>query len=163
MIKQPKIDIPKTRFEKLFDVIAIILFVLAVAHLFVNYGSLPDRVPGHYNAIGEVDRWGGKTELFLLPVIGAVLWIAMTLLEKVPHTYNYLNLNEKNITAQYKNGRLMMNVLKNECVLLFSFLTYQGIHVATGEAAGLGTLVMPVLLFCILGSTAFFLIRMLRL
>ncbi|MBT2572178.1 VanW family protein [Planococcus sp. ISL-110] len=47
--------------------------------------------------------------LFLLSLIGAVLWIGMTVLERYPHTYNYLNLIEENAEGQYKNASLMMH------------------------------------------------------
>ncbi|PSL41812.1 uncharacterized protein DUF1648 [Planomicrobium soli] len=163
MKKQPKIDIPKSRLEWMLDAAALIIFVFVISYLISNFNALPDRVPGHYNALGKVDRWGGKEELFILPAIAVGVWILMSTLERFPHVYNYINLTEKNRSAQYRNGRLMVNVLKNECVLLFSLLTYQSIKVANGEAAGLGSIFMPLLLFFIFGSMALFFIRMVRL
>lgn len=162
MKKQPKIDIPGTVFERFLNVVSVLVFLAMLVFLFVQYGRLPDQVPGHYNGAGQVDRWGGKEELFLLPVIGAALWIGMTVLEKYPHTYNYLNLTEGNAEAQYKNGRLMMNVLKNEMVILFSWINFQNIRVASGVAEGLGPFFMPIFLAIIFGSVLFFMIRMLR-
>lgn len=163
MKKQPKIDIPKTRFEWMLDAVALIVIVIVLSYLISNFNALPDRVPGHYNALGKVDRWGGKEELFILPAIAIGLWILMSILERFPHIYNYINLTEKNRASQYRNGRLMVNVLKNECVLLFSFLTYQSIKVANGEAEGLGSIFLPLLLFFIFGSMILFFIRMMRL
>lgn len=47
--------------------------VLALA---VSWGAtlfalwvFPDRVPTHWNALGEVDRWGSKYELLLVPLV----------------------------------------------------------------------------------------------
>ncbi|MDS9472070.1 DUF1648 domain-containing protein [Sporosarcina pasteurii] len=37
--------------------ITIILFVGSLVYLFVSWSTLPDEVPAHYNAFGEVDRW----------------------------------------------------------------------------------------------------------
>ena len=161
-MKQPKINIPKTRFETFLDAVGIISYITLIVYLLAQYGALPDSVPGHYNAAGEVDRWGSKTELFILPIVAAVLWVPMTILEKYPHTYNYLNLREDNFEAQYKNGKLMMNVLKNEIVLLFSWITYQNIRVAIGESEGLGAAFLPVFLAVIFGSLFIFMFRMLR-
>lgn len=123
MDKQPKIDVPKPRLAVFLDAIALLSFTGMLIFLFSQFGSLPDRVPGHYNGAGEVDRWGNKMELIILPIIGAALWIFMSVMEKYPHTYNYLNFTEKNAEAQYKNGIMMMNLLKNEIVFLFSFIT----------------------------------------
>lgn len=162
MKKQPKIEVPGTTFETFLNTVSMLIFLAMLGFLFIQYGSLPDQVPGHYNGAGQVDRWGGKEELFILPLIGAGLWIGMTVLEKYPHTYNYLNLTEDNAEIQYKNGRLMINVLKNEIVLLFSWINFQNIRVASGDAEGLGSFFMPIFMVVIFGTLVFFMIRMLR-
>lgn len=160
---QPKIDIPKSLFERLFDGVAFVFLVISISYLISQYGALPDKVPAHFNGAGEVDRFGNKIELIMLPIIALVMWIGMTVLERYPHTFNYMNLTKDNAEAQYKNGRLMMNVLKNEVVLLFSYLTYQTIQISKGLAEGIDSFFMPVFLIVIFGSIAFFFVRMLRL
>lgn len=163
MQKQPKIKIPKSGFAKAFDFLTIILFLGVLIYLIIEFPGLPDRVPGHYDASGTVDRWGSKMELLMLPAVAIGLWIMMTALEKFPHTFNYMNLREDNVEAQYRNGQLLLNVLKNESVLLFGYLIFQGIRVATGAAEGLSILFMPIFLGIIFGSMIIFIIRMFRL
>lgn len=153
----------KSRLAKVLDIVTLGVFLAGVIYLILQFPGLPDRVPGHYDATGNVDRLGSKMELWLLPVIAAALWIGMAFLEKYPHTFNYMNLREDNIEAQYRNGMLMLNVLKNESVLLFSYLSYQGVRIALGEADGLGVYFMPIFLGVIFGSMIIFIIRMFRL
>ncbi|CEG22819.1 hypothetical protein BN1080_01754 [Planococcus massiliensis] len=162
-MKQPKIDLPKSRFEQVLDAIGLIVFIGSIVYLVYVFGGLPDEVPAHFNGSGEADRWGSKMELWILPLIGGGLWLLMTFLSKYPHTFNYLNLREDNIEAQYQNARLMMNVLKNEIVIFFGFITYQTIQVAKGAEEGLGIAFLPVFLAVILGSTFYFMFRMLKL
>jgi uncharacterized membrane protein len=161
-MKQPKIHIPKAKLENIFDVIGITLYILSIIYLISQFGALPDRVPGHFNGAGEVDRWGSKMELIILPLVGGGLWLLFTVLEKYPHQLNYLNLKEDNVEAQYKNGRLMLNVLKNEIVVFFSLITYGMVQIAQGEMEGLGGAFLPVFLGVILGSTFVFMIRMVK-
>ncbi|WP_269078924.1 DUF1648 domain-containing protein [Planococcus halocryophilus] len=130
--------------------------------MFTQWDSLPEKVPVHYNEMGNVNRLGNKEELFLLPLLGTILWVVLTILEKYPHLYNYLNLTNDNRVTQYKNGKLMVNVLKNELVLLFSFLILQSVRVATGAAEGLGAAFGTIFLTVIFGNILFFLIRILR-
>lgn len=163
MKKQPPMKIPKSMTAIFLDWFTLLLFITVVVYLIMQYPSLPDQVPGHYDAAGTVDRWGSKAEMWILPLVGAGLWVLMTIVERYPHTFNYINLRPDNIEEQYKNGQMMINVLKNESVLLFTFLIFQGIRVAKGVAEGLGNFFMPVFLFVILGSMIIFLIRMLRL
>ena len=46
---------------------------------FVAIQFLPDQIPAHYNALGEIDRWGSKYEEFVLAVAfslsGWILWL----------------------------------------------------------------------------------------
>lgn len=38
---------------------------------------LPERIPAHYNLYGEVDRWGSRLEVLLLPLcclVGGLIW-----------------------------------------------------------------------------------------
>ena len=163
MMKQPKMKITKSPIARFLDVLTLGIFLAVIIYLIVQFQALPDRVPGHYDATGTVDRWGSKLELWLLPVIAAALWIGMTFLEKYPHAFNYMNLREDNIEAQYRNGMLMVNVLKNESVLLFSFLIYQGTRIALGEADGLGPYFMLIFIGVIFGSMIIFIIKMFRL
>ncbi|MGH2317866.1 DUF1648 domain-containing protein [Planococcus sp. SE5232] len=162
MKNQPKIEIPGSVLEAFLNAVSVLVFLMMFVYLLFHYNALPDQVPSHYNAAGEPDGWGRKTELFLLPIIAAALWSGMTVLEKYPHSYNYLNLTEENIEAQYSNGRLMINVLKNEISILFSFITVQSVRVATGAADGLGSFFMPVFLTVILVTGIYFIGRMLR-
>ncbi|MGG0670711.1 DUF1648 domain-containing protein [Lederbergia citrisecunda] len=162
MNNKPVLDIPKTLFEKLLDSITAIVYLAGIVYTIVIWSQLPDQVPAHYNAAGDVNRWGSKWELILLPVIAALLAIFMSFLEKHPEWHNYMKLNENNIEFQYKNSRMLLNVLKNECVLLFVFLTYSTEQVALGNIDSLGIVFLPVFLIIIFGSMAFFIARSLK-
>lgn len=38
---------------------------------------LPERIPAHYNLYGQVDRWGSRLEVLLLPLcclVGGLIW-----------------------------------------------------------------------------------------
>lgn len=137
----------------------LLVFLIVLIYLLIQFSSLPEQVPAHFNAEGETDRWGSKYELLVLPAVGMVLWIGMTVLEKYPHTYNYINLTEKNMKVQYRNGRMMINVLKNEAVLLFSYITWRSTRAAQGQTEGL---FLPVFFTVLFASMLVFFIRMLR-
>lgn len=68
---------------------------IMIAAMFLSsaiiWPSTPDRVPMHWNAAGEVDRYGGKLEgLFLLPVITIGLYLLLLFLPRIdPGKANY--------------------------------------------------------------------------
>lgn len=142
--ERPKLRIPKSLSEKIWDIIGYASYLSAVFLLIYIWNGLPDEVPAHYNALGEVNRWGSKWELTILPIIGALLLISMQLLEKYPHVHNYPErLNESNAPQFYLNSRKLLNQIKNICLLLFSFIIFETVLIAKGWGAGFGKWFLP--------------------
>lgn len=50
-------------------VVKIALLFISIASTLVAICLLDDVVPVHFNALGEVDRWGSKYELLVLPLV----------------------------------------------------------------------------------------------
>lgn len=42
------------------------------------WSRLPDPFPGHFNGAGEIDRWGAKWEIFLLPGTSVFMYLLLT-------------------------------------------------------------------------------------
>ncbi|PIC67508.1 hypothetical protein CSV78_06250 [Sporosarcina sp. P16a] len=161
--KKPKLDIEKPAVAKAFDVLVIALFAAALVYLVLQWNQLPDRIPAHFGANGEVDRYGSRMELLLLPVIGIVMWVGMWKLEKYPHTYNYLNLRPDNVEIQYRYGVLFMNVMKNISTLLFVFLIWQSVDIALARIGSLNMPLLITILALLFGSMGVYLYKVLKL
>ncbi|MFJ7951055.1 DUF1648 domain-containing protein [Lysinibacillus sp. NPDC096418] len=153
---RPILDLPKTKREKIWDWIGGGIFIGSMLYIIAVWGKIPDEVPGHFNAAGEVDRWGSKFELIILPFIGVFLWILMGLLEKAPHMHNYsARLNENNVEALYLNSRKILNEVKNCCLILFAIISFQMVRIALGDAQSLGWWFLPLVII----GTAFPIIK----
>lgn len=59
------------KLKKELPLIGIVL--LPFLYLAYVWNDLPDEVPLHYNIKGEVDRYGDKSELILIPILTSVL------------------------------------------------------------------------------------------
>lgn len=162
MYNRPKLDIPKTVLEKAADLIGFIVFLSWIGYLVYAWGQLPDQVPGHFDAAGNIDRWGSKWELIILPIIAAILTVFMAFLEKHPEWHNYMNLNESNIEFQYKNSRLLLNIMKNEILVFLAYISFRSLQVSLGKADSLGIAFLPVFLIVLFGTMIFFVVRSLR-
>ncbi|GIN73716.1 hypothetical protein J14TS2_41910 [Bacillus sp. J14TS2] len=161
---RPKFTLPITKWEQALNIVTIIVFISTIVYLIYHWRLLPDQVPAHYNAAGVVDRWGSKGEMLILPIIGIVMWIGMTILERYPHAFNYMvPITMENASTQYKNARYMINVLKNGILLSFSFLTWEGIKIALNHQTGLGIWFPLIFLSFIFAAMIYFIIRSFRL
>ena len=47
------------------------------------YPFLPTQIPAHYNALNQVDRYGSKNEIFILPVMIILFGLFMLAMSKV--------------------------------------------------------------------------------
>jgi uncharacterized membrane protein len=160
---RPKLIIPRTFLENVLDLAGIILFIASAGSLVIQWSSIPDTVPIHFNTAGEPDGWGSKNHLWILLVVGLITWILLTIIEKFPHIYNYLFLTAENAEQQYKNARLMINVLKNEILIFFVYMSWVSGQIANGNNNNLSLWDLPIFIIGITGTIAFFIVRSIKL
>lgn len=132
---------------------SLTLFMMAgsAVYLFVIWSSVPDKLPMHYNFAGEIDRWGGKGELFILILFNWILYLVATGVEKVPQIWNTgVKVTEENQYRIYRTLKYMIKTLKLIIVFIFTFLILT--TVAQRNLPGWFTLVSLVLVF---GDLAF--------
>lgn len=152
---RPILRLPKSKFEKIIDGLGILLFAAANVYLIVSWGNIPSQVPAHFNGAGEVNRWGSKYEMLILPIIGLFLFVLMSLLEKAPHMHNYPSrINESNAEQFYLHSRKLANLIKNICLIMFAYIIVQMVRVSLGEIDSLsiwGVAILILVMFASIG------------
>lgn len=144
-----------TKFQKLAETLAALLLILFIAYIALNYSNLPDRIPGHYNAYGEIDRWGSKVEILFLPLITLFIYFILTLLSHYPTLWNVPSIrNEQNAEAVYSCLNTMLVLLKLEITALFFIMSSFSVG-----GKSLPVCYLPVLLSVVLSTTAYFTLR----
>lgn len=145
--KRPKLKIPKTKSEWIWDMIGFSFYFASIILLIFVWSKLPDKVPAHYNALGEVDRWGSKGLLLIFPILGAFIFAMMQALEKFPETHNYpKRLNENNAEQFYLSSRKVINKLKNICLIIFALVLFEFISTPLGWGSGFERWFFPLVL-----------------
>lgn len=64
--------------QKIIEAVCAVLLLGMVLGPLLFWGRLPDQIPGHYNGAGEIDRWGDKWELLILPVFGFFMYAVLS-------------------------------------------------------------------------------------
>ena len=101
----------------------------AVALLF-----MPDVVPMHYNAAGEIDRWGSKYENLLLPLIVLLLALLVTLLIRVFEKKAAATEEDQMRTAALQNAKVLAIVGVAAAVVFTVLQAFILIGAITGAA-----------------------------
>lgn len=163
MKDRPVINIPKTAIEKGLNILSVVLLGFMFLQVIFYWSELPEQIPIHFNAIGEVDDWGGKGTLFLLPIIGTiVIYLPLFFLSRYPHVYNYpVKLTQENASKLYLIARRMLVMMNFEIILFFAVTEWEMIRIALGKD-GFGIWPLPIFLFVLFGTMGVSLYSMLR-
>ncbi|MBC3787998.1 DUF1648 domain-containing protein [Spirosoma utsteinense] len=106
--------------------------------------KLPDRIPIHFNAIGQADSYGDKATFVMLPLLATALYMGITKTNEYPHIFNYVTqITESNAQAQYTLATRLLRFIKLSVLLVFSVLIVLIYLTAIGVTSGLGTWFLP--------------------
>ena len=152
------VPIKKSKYDIAINVICLLLLFWIVIYLFVDWNNIPDKIPGHYNAMGKVDRWGNKAELLVLPIIGWIMYIGITAIEHFPQVWNTgVTVTEENKARIYRILKDMNGTLKLIVVVIFVYLTVNSM-----SAENLSPWFLPAFLVLTFGSLIFFIIKLVK-
>lgn len=123
--------------------ILYVLMYLPLVITLIALPYLPDQIPAHYNYSLQVDRWGSKYEVLLLPVASIFVgWILLAFAKYEAKREFSGNNNEKEA--------IITGIVS---LLLFNVLTFYLIYADFKKAETLSSLPIPMnqLLFGIIG------------
>lgn len=128
----PKVTVPVSATAKAIEVLGLLLLLAFWFFTLSHYAQLPDIIPTHFNASGEVDGYGSKWLIITLPAVGTLMYFGLTLAAKYPHKMNYaVTITEANAEKQYSIVTEMFRVMKIALVFVFFILTYQTVQIAS--------------------------------
>lgn len=128
---QPKLDIPLKRIDIILEVGSLILLGVLWYFVIDNYNALPEKIPSHFNIRGEVDGYGSKSSLFILPTIASMLFIGLTVLSRFPHSFNYpVKISSTNAINQYSISLRLLRILKFVILMVFLMISWMTIRTA---------------------------------
>jgi uncharacterized membrane protein len=119
MNSRPRLVITPKRLDTLLDYAAFILLVLMWILVIWNYSSLPSIIPIHFNLKGEVDGYGNKMTLFILPTLTSIITTSLYFLNKVPHLFNYwVEITAQNAETEYRKATRLLRWVNTVSTLL---------------------------------------------
>lgn len=138
---------------------SLIVAVAYTAWMLARIPSLPDQMPMQFAGDGSVNRYGSPVEMVILAGILLTTIIGCAVLVWYPRIYNYgvKKVTAENIQDHYRNGMQMM------VWMVFGLATIQVISL--GGVVG-DWPISPAIwggLALVLGSTSFFIARMIKL
>ncbi|MEO6537936.1 MAG: DUF1648 domain-containing protein [Ferruginibacter sp.] len=120
--QQPEIKLSLSKWDELLDIVSFAGLVLIWAFTIYFFMQLPDIIPIHFDLKGNINRHGSKNILWIFPVLGSILVLGLTLLNRYPAIFNYpVKLTTQNVERQYRLATRFIRVIKCGIVLVFLF------------------------------------------
>jgi uncharacterized membrane protein len=162
-MERPKIKVALEPIDKIIERLGIIGLVILIGLPLFYFDKLPETIPRHFGADGKPDAFSGKGIIWTLPVIGFAMYAGLFWLNRYPHIFNYpQKVTQENAKRLYTVGKRMIRTLNTLITCLFAYITFSTIQVALGNQSGLGTWFLPNFMILTLGTTAYFLSRLMK-
>ena len=150
--------VKNTVFDYVLDIVCWALTIGIPVYLLINWNQIPDSIPMHYDAMGNVDRWGDKGELIVLPIITLIMCLAISIIERFPQIWNTgVKITEENQERVYRALKNMVKITKLIVIADFSFMTIYSLL-----ARDLPVLFTPVVLVLVFGNLIFWIIKLIK-
>ncbi len=105
---------------------------------------LPDRIPTHFDAAGDPNGWGSPSTLWLLPVLGACLYLFITVVSQFPASFRYsVQVTEANRARVQEVTLDLLAWIKAELVGLFAVLQWWMIQAARSSQGRISPWLVP--------------------
>jgi uncharacterized membrane protein len=158
--ERPKLKIQLSPMDQALELLGWGVLLALWVWTGTSFSSLPDSIPTHFNVAGEADGFGRKASIVGLPLIATLLYIGLTVLNRVPHIFNFPTpVTPDNALRQYTNATRMIRYLKLILVLVFAGISYQTIQQANGTGEGLGLWFLPLTLVLIFMPLLYFVVK----
>jgi hypothetical protein len=106
--------------------------------------TLPESVPLHFGFNGRPDAWGGAGSLAVLLALSWGLYLALSLVQRIPHHYNYpVPVTAENARRLYLLGRQLVFGLKLILMAAFAVLICAIVMIARGQLRSLSVWYLP--------------------
>ena len=144
METRPKIKLTLSKTDKLLEGVSILALLVLWIITIYSYINLPQTIPSHFNALGQIDHYGNKESLLYLAITVTFLYALLTFINNYPYIFNYSrSISVENAKKQYENATRMIRILKVVLVIIFLDLTYMSYLTAIGKAKGLDVWFLP--------------------
>lgn len=144
-----------TKLQIAIEVLGLIALLGMIAFVALKWNNLPSKIPMHYDAQGAVNKWGGKNEILLMPVISVVLYVLISVVSFFPKSWNMpTKVREENKLEVYSSMKTMLILMKAELVAVFFYITYK-----MAMQAALEPWFLPAFLVITIGTVVLFSVR----
>ncbi len=118
-----EIKVQTTRQQKIMGILTIAIIILAIIVFVFQYWNAPQKIGVHFDFYGNVDRYGNKQEMLLLPFLLIGLYLLLTFVSKFPTLWNTgVNVTPQNQAKVYEIIKDLIYMMRLFIVITIGYL-----------------------------------------
>ena len=147
--------------EMIVELVILLLVIGTVVFTLLTFPKLPETVPTHIGATGQVDGYGKKSSLLAMPLLSLITYIGLSILQRFPNVFNYpIEVTENNVDALHSLGIKMIRCMKLFVVLIFAVGTCLFTESAFGRDFPAGYALVAILLVLMSVMIVYYIVKM---
>lgn len=120
--------------KNIYWILSLIVIGISCAMISIHWSDQPEQVPMHFNLAGEANRWGSKSELFILPAMSLGMWTLFRFISKKTLKINPNKYGAKSTAQLEITKRFMAEMTLFTCILL-AIGVYSIMAIAVGKTS----------------------------
>ncbi|HIU77491.1 MAG TPA: DUF1648 domain-containing protein [Candidatus Pelethocola excrementipullorum] len=151
-------EIKKSKYDVIINILSVLCILGTIAYLLYTWDKIPNKIPGHYNTFGEIDRITDKNSTIKLVALTLVIYAVISIIEKFPLSWNTgVQITPLNKEKVYRTLKTMLETAKFTTTLLFTFLT-----IYSTTCKNLPPLLLPFYLTLLLVPIIYFIFKIIK-
>lgn len=126
------------------------------------YSVLPEKIPIHFNGLGEADRYGPKATIWWLMILMSAVFLGLVVIKRFPQHFNYpIEIDDSIKKKMQRLSIEMLSLIQLAVVLVFGVIVWEIVRYVE-SLPGLGVWSVPLVLSLIFVPVVIYLFRMFR-
>jgi Protein of unknown function (DUF1648) len=148
------------RLKTVREVVALAGLVVAIAVVWDFYSRLPERIATHFSVEGVANGLGARSTLWVLVGIAVLLYLILSVVGSLQGVVSLKRpLAPERERVVLAESMAMVGWIKVEVCWMFAYLCLAMVRNGMGLQVGLGWWFLPVTLVVVLGTCAFYMVR----
>ncbi len=154
----------KGNYNRILEIVALIGLILSLTPLlFFNKIDKNVSIPIHYNLYGEIDDWGSRSFLWIIPIIAIAFYIILSLGEKFHKKLNYpIKITKNNAEEVYRIAIQLIRTLKALFLVILAYINNISLAYAYGYNCYFNKFIMPFFIIILLGVVILYYIKIIK-
>lgn len=158
-----KNSLKRTRYDWGIEILSLLSLIAAFVPV-LYYGQLGEGniLPIHYNAMGEIDGWGSRSFIWILPLIATTFYAFLTICERFYKKFNIpFKVTANNATLVYRLSIRLIRHIKLVCIAMFAYMNATSLAIVLGRCSNLNKYVMMFFVITMLAMVVVYYIKLL--